>query len=187
MNNVYNRTNGKKATVNTGLNRLTKRLKNLSVGDVISDKAFNPYANGVTRFSLAIWETIKKHVDITGFTKAEMTFNTKDHYILTLTHKVGYKFKFHGMGAGYFGEGSRGTQTILQECGFSYYTKCFTEENFTLCKKAYTMPLKKFTLLVLRGTAKWTKEIYCKNEKQAKRIAKLTSRKDNKTKYELSA
>ena len=186
MNNVYNRTNGK-VTLLTGTKRLTKRLKELSKGDVISDKSFNPYANGVTRFSLAIWETIKKHIDITGFTKAEMTYNTKDHYILTLTHKAGYKFKFHGVSAGYFGEGSRGTQTILQECGFSYYTKCFTTESFVLRKKAYNMPLKKFTLLVLRGTAKWNKEVYCKNEKQAIRIAKLASRKDDKVKYELSA
>jgi hypothetical protein len=102
-----------------GTVRLAKRLKNLSKGDVILDTAFNKYANGVTSYSLCIWEVIKKHVDISLIHKAEMTFTQKDWYTLTLSHKDGYTFKLRGMSSGYYGEGSRATEKVLLDCGFS--------------------------------------------------------------------
>ena len=102
-----------------GTVRLAKRLQNLSKGDVILDTAFNKYANGVTSISLSMWDVIKKHVDVTLIHKAEMTYNTRNHYTLTLSHKHGYTFKFRGMASGYSGEGTRATEKVLRDCGFS--------------------------------------------------------------------
>lgn len=102
-----------------GTVRLAKRLQNLSKGDVILDTAFNKYANGVTSISLSMWDVVKKHVDITLIHKAEMTYNTRNHFTLTLSHKDGYTFKFRGMASGYSGEGTRATEKVLRDCGFS--------------------------------------------------------------------
>lgn len=125
-----------------GVKRLAKRLTNLEKGDVINDFAFNPYSKGVTRFSLAIWAVIKKYVDVTQFTKAEMTC-TEGHtdYEFTLTHKDGYKFVFHGMGSGYHGEGSRATVAVLQECGFSKPERIYKHKNENWIMKRSTKPI----------------------------------------------
>lgn len=126
-----------KFSINYGMKRLAKRLQKLEKGDRIIDKAFQPYANGVTKYSLRVWDEIKKHVDITGFTVAKMEYSVKDHYTFTLTHKDGYKFVFNGVSAGYHGEGSRGTEKILKEIGFAKPERVFdlNNETFTFKRK----------------------------------------------------
>lgn len=102
-----------------GTVRLAKRLKNLSKGDVILDTSFNKYANGVTSISLIMWDVVRKHIDVSLIHKAEMTYSARNHYTLILSHKDGYTFKFRGMASGYSGEGTRATEKVLSDCGFS--------------------------------------------------------------------
>jgi hypothetical protein len=156
-------------TKGTGKKRISNMLSKIGKGDVISDKAFNPYANGVTAYSLILWEVIKQNIDITGFTKAEMTYSHKEHYKLALTHIDGYKILFHGVSAGYHGEGSRGTYKILTECGFSHANKCFSNESFIVRKKAFTMSLQPFEINVInpRTSGKWKETFYAKSQAEA--------------------
>lgn len=124
-----------KNSINFGMVKLGKRLMNLEKGDVIIDKVFTPYANGITKFSLRVWDEISKHVDIQGFTVAKMDYSEKDHYTFTLMHKEGYKFVFNGFSAGYHGEGSRGTKKVLEDIGFSKIDRIFENETFTFKRK----------------------------------------------------
>jgi hypothetical protein len=159
----------KTITINTGKVRIKNILAKVEKGDIISDKAFNPYSNGCTRYSLAVWDAIKKHIDITGFTKAEMTYSQSEHYKLTLTHIDGYKIRFNGVSAGYHGEGSRGTYKILTECGFSNSSKCFVNETFIVRKAAYTMSIKPFQVVIrnYKTSGTWKDTYYTKTAQEA--------------------
>lgn len=124
-----------------GLVRLTRMLQKVKAGDVILDAAFDPYANGVTSYSLKIWNHIKKHIDVTKFTKAEMTFvDGREWYTLTLTHLNGFKVKLKGVSSGYHGEGTRGCYQVLKDCGFSKPERVFQKgfENWVMKKATIT-------------------------------------------------
>lgn len=121
-----------------------RKLQNfpISKGEWLYDSAFHGM-EGVTKFSLLFWEKLKSKIDIKGFTVAKMTYREKDYtsidkwYTLTLTHKEGFKISFKGCSSGYYGEGSRGTQKILEDIGFSGINRIFVHglEEFTFKRK----------------------------------------------------
>lgn len=83
----------------------------------IKDKNYNPYCNGVTKFSLAFFDKVK-HL-LTDTYKAELIYDTKHHYCLRVSTKSGLVVSFHGCSFGYSGEGSRGSVEILVKLGFT--------------------------------------------------------------------
>ncbi|MEK5036338.1 hypothetical protein MKY96_33450 [Paenibacillus sp. FSL R7-0302] len=137
-----------KATVKIGTRRLKRVIARMGKGDVISDKAFNKYANGVTKYSLAVWDAVIKELPADGFYKAEMTYRPEPPYnvktaILHLYHNSGVKVKLHGVNSGYSGEGPRGTFKVLTDIGFKQADIAFKKETFLLRRRATANTLQR--------------------------------------------
>lgn len=109
----------------------TKQLERDFVRGVklIRDKNYEPYANGVTKYSINFF----KHLVDEGYLipdevyRADLEYDKKHHYRLTLHTIDEYRFSFHGVSFGYGGEGSRGSAEILKACGFNNYKRAFSE------------------------------------------------------------
>lgn len=94
---------------------------------LIRDKNYEPTCNGVTRYSLMFFNHLieKGYFNTDEVYRADLRYHKKHNYSLTLHTVDGYKFSFHGVSFGYAGEGSRGSQTILERCGFSNSERVF--------------------------------------------------------------
>lgn len=74
---------------------------------------------GVTKFSALFCLELKKYIDFSLVYRVDLKLSSKHWYTVRLFTKDGYVIQLKGFSFGYYGEGSRGTLAILQECGFS--------------------------------------------------------------------
>jgi hypothetical protein len=105
----------------------------------IKDKNYNPWCNGVTKYSLIFFNHImKNHGEKVGkVISAELKYDMKNHHRLYLKTENGYELSFYGCSSGYYGEGSRGSADILERCGFTekQIQRVFKKENFKVFKR----------------------------------------------------
>lgn len=79
------------------------------------------YSNiwGSTKSSALFCLELKKYIDFSLVYRVDMKHTQKHWYTVRLYTKDGYTIQLKGFSFGYYGEGSRGSLAVLQECGFS--------------------------------------------------------------------
>jgi hypothetical protein len=91
------------------------------------------YSNvtGSTKSSALFCLALKKHIDFSLVYRADFKHNNRHWYTVTLHFRNGYVVQLKGFSFGYWGEGSRGSMSILSECGFkdSQIVKLFDHAN----------------------------------------------------------
>jgi hypothetical protein len=84
-------------------------------GSHIVDSEYTGCTGG-TKPSLQFWDLIKGRIK--PVVKARMMFNKTDWWRLILTTEDNVEIELTGCAGGFHGEGPRGTQQILKDCGF---------------------------------------------------------------------
>lgn len=84
----------------------------------LNESAYSEIWGSTTGSALFCIE-LRKHIDFDLVYRVDMTLTNKHHYTVRLFTKDGYTIQLKGFSFGYYGEGSRGSLAILQECGFS--------------------------------------------------------------------
>lgn len=108
-----------------GIRLIKKDLQNGVT--LIKDKNYNPYCQGVTRYSVMFFNYLVKKGMLSKekVYRADLKYSQEHWYSLTLHTTDGFRFSFYGVTFGYVGEGSFGTAEILLSCGFNQVKRVF--------------------------------------------------------------
>ena len=96
---------------------------------------------GATVFSEMFWNRVKSRIG--NVKKAECRYDTKKGYRLVLFSDKGFTVILRGCSHGYVGTGSRMTEKVLSECGFSenqikkVFDKTYDEQLLKLYKRYF--------------------------------------------------
>lgn len=83
----------------------------------INEQAYSKIA-GCTKSSALFLLELRKYIDFGKVYRVDFKHNQKHHYTVKLFTTDGFVIMLKGFSFGYWGEGSRGSQAALIECGF---------------------------------------------------------------------
>lgn len=101
-----------------GIKRLTLKRDIARGVKFLNEQA---YSNiwGSTKSSALFCMALRKYIDFETVYRVDLMHSQRHWYTVRLHTTDGYVVQLKGFSFGYYGEGSRGTLAVLQECGFS--------------------------------------------------------------------